>query len=386
MRMGCLLNGLYYTVLFMSYKLADACPHLLPSSLSSLSYDGFVNVSGKDFRISISAPNHDRLQDTRCDWHLTHMIQGYQHVIQKLLQQSKDLSEFIVEFKSLLNRVADCHHVVKQTPPPSYYQQLIEEINELGWDRVSYIDEGFTTIKISCRDSSNREHVLTVHLPEKYPSSPPMCVADLPVAFEPEWSSQDSLSTIVKMFMEELDKYQTFWNVVDELDHMTYVLEPETPTRASNTRRIFVARNVSVHIVIDPLHPLSFPECRFLGQDSATASLRQKLNSQLQTWDVNLSVLTNLSSLLDITFPKRPSQNEQQVQEEQLLAECCICYSYRLDGNTPEVVCDNDQCCQAFHHSCLFEWLKSVPTSRQSFNTIFGECPYCSKPISVNCV
>ena len=81
-----------------------------------------------------------------------------------------------------------------------------------------------------------------------------------------------------------------------------------------------------------------------------------------------MSVLNNLSSLLEISFPKRPSQNEvstcavrcnfnvtQQVQEEQLVAECCICYSYRLDGNTPEIVCDNDQCCQAFHHSCLFE-------------------------------
>ena len=24
----------------------------------------------------------------------------------------------------------------------------------------------------------------------QYPTSPPMCIADLPVAFEPEWSSQ----------------------------------------------------------------------------------------------------------------------------------------------------------------------------------------------------
>jgi len=49
----------------MSSKLIDACPHLLPSSLSSLSFDGFINVQGKDFRISISAQNNNRLQDTR---------------------------------------------------------------------------------------------------------------------------------------------------------------------------------------------------------------------------------------------------------------------------------------------------------------------------------
>jgi len=73
--------------------------------------------------------------------------------------------------------------------------------------------------------------------------------------------------------------------MVDELDHKTYILEPETPTRASNTRRIFIstlllcnhssltsfcllASNVSIYLVIDPIHPNCFPECRFLGQDS----------------------------------------------------------------------------------------------------------------------
>ena len=114
-------------------------------------------------------------------------------------------------------------------------------------------------------------------------------------------NTQDSMITVVQVFekvshkshtirprvictSKELDKYQQFWNIADELDHMTYVLEPEMPTRASNTRRIFIgqqwfcytvlcqfsttARNVSVHIVIDPLHALSFPECHFLGQDS----------------------------------------------------------------------------------------------------------------------
>ena len=42
------------------------------------------------------------------------------------------------------------------------------------------------------------------------------------------------------MLLKELDKYQLFWDMVDELDHMTHVLEPEAPTRASNTRRIFI--------------------------------------------------------------------------------------------------------------------------------------------------
>ena len=30
----------------------------------------------------------------------------------------------------------------------------------------------------------------------------------------------------------------------------------------------------------------------------------------------------------------------------------------------------------------LLQWLRAVPSSRQSFNVVFGECPYCSKVCS----
>lgn len=106
--------------------------------------------------------------------------------------------------------------------------------------------------------------------------------------------------------------------------------------------------------------------------------------------------------------------------------ECGICYSYRLDSAIPDQVCNDPRCGQPFHQACLYEvntliyhsytllthhysshtifnehkrlgrgcfsltlstefillssqWLRGLPTSRQSFNIVFGECPYCSK-------
>ena len=50
---------------------------------------------------------------------------------------------------------------------------------------------------------------------------------------------------ILMEFSKELNKYQLFWDIVDELDHKTHVLEPEAPTRASNTRRIFIGTKLS---------------------------------------------------------------------------------------------------------------------------------------------
>ena len=30
-------------------------------------------------------------------------------------------------------------------------------------------------------------------------------------------------------------------------------------------------------------------------------------------------------------------------------------------------------------HCFFLQWLRALPSSRQSFNMVFGECPYCSK-------
>ena len=43
-----------------------------------------------------------------------------------------------------------------------------------------------------------------------------------------------------------------------------------------------------------------------------------------------------------------------------------------------------DACSKPFHQSCLSEWLRALPTTQQSFNRLFGECPYCSASIAVN--
>lgn len=37
------------------------------------------------------------------------------------------------------------------------------------------------------------------------------------------------------------------------------------------------------------------------------------------------------------------------------------------------------------NYFCLLQWLRGLPTSRQSFNIVFGECPYCSKVSDFAC-
>ena len=55
--------------------------------------------------------------------------------------------------------------------------------------------------------------------------------------------------------------------------------------------------------------------------------------------------------------------------------ECGICYTLRLgdDQALPDKVCDEPRCGKPFHRACLSEWLRSNPTTRQSFDTLFGK-------------
>jgi E3 ubiquitin-protein ligase FANCL len=49
----------------------------------------------------------------------------------------------------------------------------------------------------------------------------------------------------------------------------------------------------------------------------------------------------------------------------------------------PEHSCENEACGRPYHAECLQEWLRADPSTRQSFNTLFGACPYCAAAITV---
>ena len=85
-----------------------------------------------------------------------------------------------------------------------------------------------------------------------------------------------------------------------------------------------------------------------------------------------------MKDVLEIDFPARAI-----LEKSDFSMDCGICYAYQLDGAIPDQVCDNSQCGQSFHYICLYEWLRGLLTSRQSFNIMFGECLYCSKPITL---
>ncbi|ROL49571.1 E3 ubiquitin-protein ligase FANCL [Anabarilius grahami] len=303
--------------------------------------------------------------------------------------------------------------------PPQYYSQLITEMEILGWDnlksgtvadpdwfrkgevpqnlvilmsfscleeatftvnycidgvRLLFIDAEFRTLKMKAEDSAGRQHAITIKLKSKYPAEAPEFSADLPVPLVITWTSQSTLASVHSQFLINVEALSEFWSVLDEIDEQTWVLEPEKPTKADSMRRIAIGNNVSIKVQIDPRHPKMLPECCLLGAEHVVTPLRNKLNANMHLWNPDCSVLQNMKDVLEIEFPS-PTTHEKS----SFSVECGICYSYRLESDIPDQVCNDPRCGQPFHQVCLYEWLRGLPTSRQSFNIVFGECPYCSK-------
>ncbi|KAG9338001.1 hypothetical protein JZ751_027338 [Albula glossodonta] len=269
-------------------------------------------------------------------WRLKQLLQGYQHIIKQEVAVKR-------------------RQVYQPVPPPQYYSRLIGEMESLGWDKLLFIDTEFRTLKLKAEDSSGRQHVIAVKL-----------------------KSKGSLMSIHGQFLAILESLQEFWAVLDEIDEKTWVLEPEKPPRGATMRRIAIGNNVSIKLEIDNRHPKMLPECCLLGAEHVVTPLRKKLNANMHLWNPECSVLQNLKDVLEIEFPS-PTTHEKS----NFSMECGICYSYRLDSAIPDQVCNDPRCGQPFHQACLYEWLRSLPSSRQSFNIVFGECPYCSKPVTV---
>lgn len=357
-----------------------AFPCLIPVKVEDTGavYDGYLTVNGEDYRVRVTTVRDaGNLTDVHldCEWRLKHILADHQEILQQRKKQCKDLCSYLKEVISIV----EC--VTEQNPAPvgrfEHCQQVVEELEKMGWDKLATVDASFQNLTLQCWDSGGRQHKLIVHLSTQETVAP-QCVSQLPGKFVFHWSAKGHLGELIKQFEAVVTRYQAFWDALSVVDSKTWVLEPDPPTFSACSRRIALSPGTSLQITVDPRHPTSMPQCCFLGADQVINPLKDKLNSNVHLWDCHRSLVSNLETLLEISFPS-PSNSKK----EDFSLECGICYTYRLGDEIPEKACDDAHCGQMFHQSCLYEWMRSVPTCQQSFNTIFGECPFCSKPIAI---
>ncbi|ELT94077.1 hypothetical protein CAPTEDRAFT_182288 [Capitella teleta] len=346
-------------------------------------YEGLLSVLGQHFhvRIVLNAPGELKGALIESEWRMRHLLDGYRAIIHQRFEQCESVGSFLLELQHILESQLDTK-VKKSCQPgsalPKYYEGLLSDLNDLGWERVTAIDPSFSRLTLEAEDEAQRKHCIKLEIPQNYPDVVPTFTHEMPCDFSLHWTPSSCLADIFHQFRNQLALFQEFWDAMDEIDSKVWVLEPEQPTRSCCARRIALGQSASLQMEVLPLHPKHLPSCLFLGADHVTDPLRENFNQNIQRWDHTQSLLSNLETILQMTFPSPCTTSKEDVT-----VSCGICYAYRLEDQLPDQQCEDKRCAQPFHASCLYEWLRSMPDHRQSFNIIFGQCPYCSQPITV---
>ncbi|XP_077493577.1 E3 ubiquitin-protein ligase Fancl [Amblyomma americanum] len=356
-------------------------PLLLPMNDSCTEYKGFLKILDEDFFVHLSVGDVHN-PDTYClsgDWDLQQIIISSGKNFDELFSKCKSASHFLMEFCNLMEMVLQSRKKHRTfDPAPEVFSRIMADLEQCGWENLEHLSTSGDEIHLKHIDQKKRKHLLKIRFSEAFPVEEPMVESDLPVPLEFYWNSDQALKAVYDKFKEEVEKFQDFWAVMDDLDSNSWVLDPTSPRHCDCYRRVALGNNVSVAVVVQPRAPRMFPRLEFCGPHRPVSAHEESVEENKSKWNCSELITTNLASLLGMELPSKLCAEPP----EDVDCACGICYSYLLEGHIPDKLCQNSRCNKPFHQSCLAEWMRSLPTVRQNFNMFFGECPYCSEPMS----
>jgi E3 ubiquitin-protein ligase FANCL len=398
----------------------QVAPLVIPLDSACSSVEGFIASSGTQqhwVRLTNIAPATGCLQDAQLELdQLTKDLLGSKSVdlAYLRLKESPNVASFLVELKNLLAQAITTPSSTSSPRAesslslrnPVFYQTLKHDLDSLGSDNIHKVAEDLSSVTLKYLDIAGRIHFLSLALPPTFPATLPKIIsADLPVAFTLQCTAVTGIVTlrdVLYQFDEKIESFQRFWDSLDHLDQTAWIIEPTAPTRSCTYRRVALEKHVTLTITLDPLDLDTIPELHFMGSDRAVQPILSTVRTNRPLWRPSGSLLENLCALLGGPLPEKNSTGgEDGGGFEDVGAECSICYNYRRpvegeegegfaaaedaedQGDVPEINCDNPACGKPFHRLCLREWLAADATTRQSFDTLFGSCVYCSSPIAV---
>ncbi|KAI8364235.1 WD-repeat region-domain-containing protein [Blakeslea trispora] len=338
-------------------------------------YRGYITIHQIEYLIQIQFEHPRSLQG---DQQLHALLQPQLKQVESQLNQATDIYSFLGDLKDLLE-VNKPSKITSFNYAHDRYAYIVNELSQVGYDRVHDLSEGMTSVVFQTIDHAKRVHLIELELPPKYPLIPSKLIScPLPTSID---ITGRGLRDILVQHETLVHQYQALFDCLDDLDKHMRILEPEQPTRADCWRRIALGFHCSLDIELNPDGPVNTKpnKVRFFGNASRTSDLKKKWASKI--WDKQKSMHQNLLDTFQIVA------NEQQQSTDYTKTgdiECGICYSYKLNGEeTPEIICPNTLCNRGFHYPCLYQWLRGNPSTTQSFNILFGSCPYCSQKMTV---
>ncbi|KAI8325966.1 hypothetical protein GQ54DRAFT_295104 [Martensiomyces pterosporus] len=184
------------------------------------------------------------------------------------------------------------------------------------------------------------------------------------------------LSTYIEAVKKKCRQLSESWALLDDVDASLCVLQPQHPKRSDLWRRIAAGDLLTALFEVSP--DRHCPKVVVYGPSSAASPLNARAKSIRNQWSSERRVRDNLEDILQIRLPEPSTFDQKDVK-----LDCGICFSFQSNGEAADQLCSNDLCAQPFHRKCLIQWLSTKEDTRQSYNTYFGKCPYCSSNIAV---
>ncbi|KAG0292926.1 hypothetical protein BGZ96_003506 [Linnemannia gamsii] len=296
---------------------------------------------------------------------LKEILTGQETQLQQKMEEAKDMASFLIELVDTLEvTMSNRSAKADKERPLRYWTYVMEQLDALGWDRITLVDEDLSRVQVEICDNSQRKHLVTARFPSAYPTIPlTIAPLEIPECGDDQLAAQHGLNigglsskqgsgleAAMRQAEAQLALFQEFWDVMQDFDERTWVIDPEKPTRADKMRRCALGNHCSIQITVHPLSPRSMPDTRLFGPTATIEPMRTKLYQNGGLWDVTKLPRENLEVLLELEsgFPSPISTNKDDIN-----VGCGICYSFRFEGQVPDQLCSHAKCQQPFHRALV---------------------------------
>jgi hypothetical protein len=132
-------------------------PLVLRADLEGREYHGFVSVNDVDYRIRVCRTVPHNFLELEVEPDLKILLRKEEETIRQRLERSDTIPGFLAELKEILDRLSIVNErcSISSAPPAEAMQRIIEEIEEVGWENVVSLHDGFRTVGIAVADEVN---------------------------------------------------------------------------------------------------------------------------------------------------------------------------------------------------------------------------------------
>ncbi|XP_077299806.1 E3 ubiquitin-protein ligase FANCL-like [Arctopsyche grandis] len=307
-------------------------------------------------------------------------IKLYQNVLKN---GSSDLTEFLNDISAIIhNNENDGKHKIDEKILNKIYLVKDLEKAQSKYDRLRLsVNCTFDSIKAECQDVYDKDHYLILNFDKnKSYRIRQHTLPEMKILME----NFTDMCSAVDTFYNCLNDIEEYLEVLDDLDTNCWVIDPKIATTKDNYRRIVINENISAMITVDVECAKKPPCIKLLGLSKVTDPLMEQIRENMIEWDIDGPFITNMLTLFGVDqFPLKDDLTANSENDIGLSnTECSICLTDRddIEGQLPSIMCE--KCKQNYHKVCLFQWLTMTANVIHGLNTVHGQCPSCSSPIS----